>query len=384
MKGARRYPLKAPERAKLWQRWRQGESQASIARSLGTDQGQVWNVLAASGGISPPERRRNPRSLALAEREEISRGLATGKSLRQIAKELGRAPSSVSREVARNFGPGRYRAADADAAAWRRARRPKPCRLASHRQLCRIVAKKLSKRWSPKQISGWLKRTFPNDPEMHVSHETIYRTLFVQARGALKKELLRYLRTHRSLRRARSYSPKRQGRGTGIVGGISIRERPASVKDRAVPGHWEGDLLGGANDSWIATLVERQSRYVMLVKLAGRGSETVTKAMARQMRWLPPRLRRSLTWDRGKEMSRHKEFSVATNLKIYFCDPRSPWQRGSNENTNGLLRQYYPKGTGLSNVTQKELNRVSKELNERPRETLDFRAPADIFNAMLR
>jgi IS30 family transposase len=343
----------------------------------------VRAVLISTGGIAPTPRRRSRLSLSFAEREEISRGLASGKSLRQIAAAVQRSPSTVSREVARNLGPSRYRAGEADDRAFEQARRPKRCRLASQGRLRQVVASKLRRKWSPQQIAGWLRVTFPNHPEMHVSHETIYRTLFIQARGALKKELTRYLRSPRALRRARTYNPKRQGRG-GIVDAISIRERPAAVEDRAVPGHWEGDLLAGGNDSWIATLVERRSRFVMLVKVKGRDSESVTKALARQMRWLPSRLRRSLTWDRGGEMARHKDFTIATDIKVYFCDPRSPWQRGSNENTNGLLRQYFPKGKDISGFSQTELNRVARELNERPRKTLDFKTPADTFNAMLR
>ena len=384
MTGAARRSFTASQKAELWRRWQRGEAQTAIARALVSNQRAVRNVLVSTGGIAPVERRRSRLSLTLREREEISRGLASGKSLRQIAVKLDRSPSTISREVARNLGPARYRAAGADERAWERARRPKRCRLATHGRLRRAVAEKLRKQWSPQQISGWLKVNFPKTSDMHVSHETIYRTLFIQSRGALKKELMRHLRSRRMTRRARSYSTKRQGRGKGIVDAISIRERPASVEDRAVPGHWEGDLLAGADDSWIATLVERRSRFVILVKVKGRDSVSVTTAVARQMRRLPSRLRRSLTWDRGKEMARHKEFTIATDVKVYFCDPRSPWQRGSNENTNGLLRQYFPKGKDVAGFSQAELNRVALRLNQRPRKTLGFKTPADMLETMLR
>jgi len=319
-------------------------------------------------------------ALRLSEREEISRGIACDLSLRSIANELGRSASTISREVNRNGGLKAYRANEADKAAWDRAHRPKPCKLAQHPMLKRIVASKLKMNWSPKQIDGWLKRQYPDDENRHVSHETIYRSLFIQARGVLKKELLQYLRSQRTIRRSRQHSMKNEGLGK-ICNAVSIRERPASVEDRAVPGHWEGDLIAGSNNSYIATLVERHTRYVMLVRVKGKDTETVISALIKHAEKLPTELYKSLTWDRGKEMADHQRFSLATNIDVYFCDPQSPWQRGSNENTNRLLRQYFPKGTDLSVHSQATLNKVARQLNERPRETLDFETPAERFNA---
>ena len=327
----------------------------------------------------PLERRRSRLALSPLEREEISRGIAADHSMRKIASSIQRAPSTVSREIARNGGRKRYRASEADQGAWERARRPKPCRLALYRRLQRIVAKKLSLEWSPEQISGWLKRSYPEDEEMQISHETIYRSLFVQARGVLKKELVGHLRTRRMMRRSKKASTRGQPRGQ-IVDAVSIRERPAEIEDRAVPGHWEGDLLAGSNNTHIATLVERKSRFTMLVKVDGKDTETVVRALKKQVRRLPAELRKSLTWDRGMEMAAHKEFAIATDVQVYFCDPQSPWQRGTNENTNRLLRQYFPKGTDLSNWSQADLGRIAVRLNRRPRKTLDFRCPAEELN----
>jgi IS30 family transposase len=319
-------------------------------------------------------------ALTLAEREEISRGLVAGYSLRAIAEQLGRAPSTISREVHRNRGRRGYRAVQADRLAWDRARRPKRCKLAQNRSLARVVARQLKASWSPEQIAGWLKRAYPDDEFSRVSHETIYRSLFIQARGALKKELMAHLRRQRTMRQSRHTTLKGKGQGR-ITDAVSIRERPASVEDRAVPGHWEGDLLFGGQRSYIATLVERQTRYALLVKVASADTETVIKALIRQAHKLPRELYKSLTWDRGSEMSDHVRFTLATDIKVYFCDPRSPWQRGSNENTNGLLRQYFPKGTDLSVHSQAKLNAVARQLNERPRKTLDFETPAERFAA---
>ena len=315
----------------------------------------------------------------MPEREEISRGLVAGLSFQAIAQSLDRAPSTISREVNRNGGIRRYRASDADQAAWDRARRPKTCKLVQNRDLALIVAIKLKKLWSPRQIAGWLKRSYPDDENLHVSHETIYRSLFIQARGALKKELLQHLRRTRPMRRSRHYTQKTDNHGK-ISNTISISERPAAVEDRAVPGHWEGDLIVGPNNSQIATLVERHTRYVMLAKIKARDSETVINALIKHAHKLPNELYKSLTWDRGKEMADHQRFTLATDIDVYFCDPRSPWQRGSNENTNGLLRQYFPKGTDLSVHSQAKLNAVARRLNERPRETLEFETPAERFN----
>jgi IS30 family transposase len=318
-------------------------------------------------------------ALTLVEREEISRAMASGFSIRSIALILGRAPSTISREIKRNGGPACYRATQADQAAWDRARRPKRCRLAENRDLARIVTEKLRLQWSPEQIGGWLKHTCPCDETSHVSHETIYRSLFIQARGALKKELLQHLRRTRGMRRSRHHTQKTDAHGR-IVDAVSISERPATVEDRAVPGHWEGDLLFGSANSQIATLVERQTRYVMLVKLDGKDSQTVVNALIKNARKLPQELYKSLTWDRGTEMHAHKKFTLATDIQVYFCDPQNPWQRGSNENTNGLLRQYMPKGMDISGFSQLQLNAIARQLNERPRKTLGFHTPAEMFS----
>jgi IS30 family transposase len=378
---ARRW-FTAKQKAELWERWRQGQCVADIARALQRrNKSGVYRVLALSGGITPSPRRRSAMALTLEEREEISRGLAVGTSIRAIAAKLGRAASTVSREVNRNGGRGAYRASDAEGSAGERAHRPKPCRLATHPALRWVVAQKLALEWSPEQIAGWLKRTYPGHEGWQVSHESIYRSLFVQTRGVLKKELIAHLRTGRNIRQAKGGTTK-IGLGS-LVDAVSIRERPAEAQDRAVPGHWEGDLLCGANNSYIATLVERQTRFAMLIKMSGRETATVVGALSKQVRKLPQELRRSLTWDRGKEMADHKKFTVATDVQVYFCDPRSPWQRGSNENTNGLLRQYFPRGTDLSVYSQAHLNRVALRLNQRPRKTLGFETPADRLRAVL-
>ena len=370
----------AKQKAEIWNRWQRGESLNAIGRTFDRPSSSIFGQLAPTGGIRPPPRKRSTLALTLLEREEISRGIARDLSLRAIATQLGRSPSTISREIRRNGGYDRYRAAQADQAAWNRAHRPKQCKLACHPMLKRIVASKLKHHWSPKQIAGWLKRTYPFEAQKQVSHETIYRSLFIQARGVLKKELIQYLRTQRTIRRAKQHSIKREGLGK-ITNAISIRERPASVEDRAVPGHWEGDLISGSNNSHIATLVERHTRYVMLVRVKGKDTETVISALIKHAHKLPTELYKSLTWDRGKEMADHQRFTLATDVAVYFCDPQSPWQRGSNENTNRLLRQYFPKGTDLSVHSQAVLNKVARQLNERPRETLKFETPAERFNA---
>ncbi len=362
----------------MWDRWQKGDSLHAIARLFDTSHSAVAGVFSKTGGVRPPQRRRSRMALTLAEREEISRGVATGQSLRCIAASLGRAPSTVSREVNRNGGRQPYRANKAEQAAWDRAHRPKTCKLAENRALAFIVAEKLQLEWSPRQIAGWLKYTYPDDENFQVSHETIYLTLFIQARGALKKELLQHLRRKRAMRRSRHHTQKTKDHGK-ITNTVSIRERPAEVEDRAVPGHWEGDLLCGSNNSQIATLVERHTRLVMLVRVPTKDTKTVINALIKQAHKLPRELYKSLTWDRGKEMADHQRFTLATDIQVYFCDPQQPWQRGSNENTNGLLRQYFPKGMDLSNVHQNRLNAVAKRLNERPRETLQFRTPAERF-----
>jgi len=367
------------DKSLMWDRWQKGESLNSIARLFDRHHSAIQGILSRTGGIRPPQRERSGRALTLAEREEISRGVVAGQSMRSIAASLGRAPSTVSREINHNGGRRHYRANKAEQAAGDRAHRPKTCKLVQNRALARMVAKKLQLEWSPRQIAGWLKRTYADSENYQVSHETIYRSLFIQARGALKKELLQHLRKTRAMRRSRHHTQKTADHGR-IKDAVSIRERPAEVEDRAVPGHWEGDLLSGSNNSHIATLVERHTRYVMLVKLKSKDTETVVNALIKQAHKLPRELYKSLTWDRGKERADHKRFSLATDINVYFCDPQSPWQRGSNENTNGLLRQYFPKGMDLENVHQNRLNAVARRLNERPRETLQFYSPAEKFS----
>lgn len=367
------------QKALMWAHWRRGDSLQQIAQLFDRNHSSIQRILAQTGGIRPPIRKRSRLALTMAEREEISRSLVAGHSIRLIALQLGRAPSTVSREISRNGGLHHYRASYADQAAWDRACRPKVCKLVQAPQLAQLVAQRLQMQWSPEQIAGWLQRTYPNEPSYHVSHETIYRSLFIQARGALKKELLEHLRRTRAMRRSRHHTQKTDNHGQ-ILDTVSISKRPAEVADRAVPGHWEGDLLCGSKNSQIATLVERHSRYLILVKVAGKDTATVIDALIENAQKLPQELYRSLTWDRGKEMAAHKRFTLATNIQVYFCDPKSPWQRGSNENTNGLLRQYFPKGINLSEYSQDKLDEVARLLNERPRKTLDFATPAECFN----
>lgn len=371
-----RRALSMAARADMWARWKAGESMSDIGRVLGKPPASIFALLAVHGGIARPPRRRATRALTEAERERISRGLAAEQAIREIARTLRRPASTISREVNRNGGRTHYRAVEAERGAWRRAERPKPCRLAQESKLRALLTAKLQLQWSPEQIAGWLKRDYPHDARMHISHETIYRTLYVQARGALKKELIAHLRRRRPMRRSRRYSTAGQPRGQ-IIDAVSITERPPSVEDRAVPGHWEGDLLAGAKNSHIATLVERQSRFVQLLKVRSKQAETVARALTQHVQRLPDGLMESLTWDRGLEMAHHQRFTVATNVAVYFCDPQSPWQRGTNENTNGLLRQYFPKGTDLSTVTQAQLNAIARRLNTRPRKTLAFMTPAE-------
>jgi IS30 family transposase len=366
------------QKALMWERWQKGESLQQIAQLFDRNHSSIQRILAETGGIRPAQRSRSRLALTLAEREEISRAVVAGHSMRWIATSLGRAPSSISREIGRNGGQGCYRASQAEQAAWDRARRPKTCKLAENRSLAHIVANKLQVQWSPEQIAGWLQRTYPGDENYQVSHETIYRSLFIQARGALKKELLEHLRRTRVMRRSRHHTQKTGNHGR-ITDTVSISERPATVEDRAVPGHWEGDLLFGSKNSQIATLVERHTRYVMLVKVASKNTETVINALIKNARQLPQELYQSLTWDRGKEMADHKRFTLATDIKVYFCDPQNPWQRGTNENTNGLLRQYFPKGTDISAYSQAKLNAVARKLNERPRKTLNYETPAERY-----
>jgi IS30 family transposase len=375
-----RLGLSAIDKREIWSQWKAGQTLHEIGRAYGKCHNTIRAVLLPRGGIPPLARRRSRLALTFSEREGISRGMASGSSIREIASCLHRAASTVSREVARHGGRPAYRAYDADQQAWNAALRPKRCLLAVNSELRDVVASKLILDWSPEQISGWLKAQYPHNESMRVSHETIYRTLFIQARGALKKELMDHLRSKRRMRRSRHSSEHGHSRGQ-IVDAVSIRERPAEAEDRAIPGHWEGDLLAGAKNSYVATLVERHSRFLMLVKVSGKETEAVVAALGEHVRKLPATLRRSLTWDRGLEMAKHKEFTVATDVRVYFCDPQSPWQRGSNENTNLLLRQYFPRGTDLSPFSQAQLDQVSLRLNQRPRKTLGFQTPADKLQA---
>lgn len=364
------------EKSELWSRWRQGESLSDIGRALKRHPATIYSVLLPTGGYTPHERCRSPKHLSLTERETILQGLAAGRSFREMATFLGRAPSTISREVKRNGGRLKYRASTAEKRAQNSAGRPKPCLLAVNAKLRDIVASKLQQRWSPQQIAGWLKLRYQDNDEMQISHETIYRSLFIQTRGVLKKELLKHLRGNHVIRQSRYQNTKGSARG-GIIEGVSIRERPAEVEDRAVPGHWEGDLISGSNNTHIATLVERQSRFTILVKVSGKDTKSVVSAISEQIKSLPVNLRQSLTWDRGMELADHKKLTLDTNIEVYFCDPQSPWQRGTNENTNRLLRQYFPKKTSLSPYSQDDLNKVALQLNQRPRKTLEYRTPAD-------
>jgi IS30 family transposase len=379
MAGLGRPGLTVEQKTAVWERWQRGESLSHIGRELSKHPASIFGILKATGGIAPAARRRAHGALSLHEREEISRGIAAGDSIRAIACTLERAPSMVSREISRNGGRDRYRATLAEQRAWDCALRPKPCLLVLNPRLRRAVAETLLLDWSPEQIAGWLKRTFPVDESMHVSHETIYRSLYIQSRGALKKELQRHLRTGRVFRQSRKGN-KFGARSRSIVDGISISERPPEVEDRAIPGHWEGDLITGSSNTHIATLVERQSRFTMLVKVEGKDTKSVVDALTRQAIRLPKVLRQSLTWDRGSELADHKRFTVATDIQVYFCDPSSPWQRGTNENTNRLLRQYFPKGTNLAIHSQSHLDNIARQLNQRPRKTLDYMTPADKLN----
>jgi IS30 family transposase len=376
--GKRRTRFTAAQRAVLWARFKAGDTLAEIAAALGRHPGTVQNVVRAAGGYAPPVRQRAAGALSASERETIARLLETGAGVRAIARALGRAPSTVSRELARNGGRARYRAVAAEARAWQQGARPKPSRLACSGRVRRLVAQQLARDWSPAQIAGWLRRTYPDVPALHVSPETIYRSLFVQARGVLKQELTAHLRSQRTHRRAQAAAGRPSRRGQ-IVDAVSIAERPPEVADRALPGHWEGDLLMGAGQTGIATLVERHSRYVHLVRVPSKATAAVVDALIREVRRLPGQLMTTLTWDRGHELQQHRRFSMATDVAVYFCDPQSPWQRGSNENTNGLLRQYFPKGTDLSGYTQRQLDAVARRLNTRPRQTLDFRTPAEVL-----
>lgn len=374
-------PMTDTKKDTIWYMWEKGYPMSIIAKEINKPPATVFSYLEYHGGIRPRKRKRPIRALAINEREEISRGLAEGISMREISRGLGRSPSTICREVNRNRGVDRYRAIEADKAAWRRAKRPKPPVLLRNRKLKRIVEAKLSLDWSPEQISGWLKIKYSEDNSMQISHETVYRSLFIQTRGILKEELLKHLRTKRKFRHSKHHKAGSRGR---IVDCITISERPAEIEDRATPGHWEGDLIRGQLNSHIATLVERTTRFTVLVKVNGKDTDTVVSALSKHMVKLPELLKQSLTWDRGTELASHQKFTMATDMDVYFCDPSSPWQRGTNENTNGLLRQYFPKKSLLTIHSQRDLNRVAAKLNNRPRKTLGFISPADKINELLR
>lgn len=373
-------PMTLERKARIWELWHRGISMSLIAADIDKPPATVYSYLLYHGGIEPSVKARRPGSLSFEERETISRGIAEGKSLRWIARDLGRSVSTVSREISRNGGLGRYRACSAEKAFLKRCKRPKPLLLAENVNLRESVCRLLEADWSPEQISGWLKKSSCDGKQMCVSHETIYKSLFIQTRGLFREELKKHLRTKRMFRHAQSHKVTTRGQ---IVDAISIRERPAEVQDRAVPGHWEGDLLYGTTTSAIATVVERKSRFTVLCKISDKKSHSVVTSLTEQMKKLPQHLLKSLTWDRGQEMSGHKKFAMATDMAVYFCDPSSPWQRGSNENTNGLLRQYFPRGKSIAMYTQKQLDEIANKLNTRPRKTLGFKTPAEVFETAL-
>ncbi|MEY9877589.1 IS30 family transposase [Streptacidiphilus sp. MAP12-33] len=371
------------QKRELWDRWKAGESISAISRALGRPPGSVFTILKSNGGYVPPVRARRPGFLTDAERELISRGLARGDSMRAIARSLGRAASTVSREISRNKGTEHYRAVDAEDRAWQRARRPKLCLLALNEPLREMVAARLADDWSPEQIAGHLAKAHPDAPGMRISHETIYKSLLMQTRGVLAKSLQQHLRSGRPTRRNIHNTVTGQWRSQ-IKKATPIHERPAEVRDRLVPGHWEGDLVMGSAVTQIATLVERTTRFTLLVQLDGRDTATVTARVSAAMLTLPVHLRKTLTWDRGMELAAHKDLTAATGLAVYFADPQSPWQRGTNENTNRPLRQYFPKRTTMAGHTQQDLDRIAERLNTRPRKTLDYDTPADKITALLR
>ncbi len=379
MKRRPRIIYTAQQRALMWERYQKGSSLNDIARLFERHHSSVSRIIGEHGGIRPTDKKRAKNHLTLDEREEISRGISASLSMRAIACKLNRPPSTVCREVNRNGGYKQYRAVNADKAAWERAKRPKTCKLITNKKLAFFVAQKLKCAWSPQQIAGWLRRQNPSDDNFQVSHETIYKTLYIQTRGALKKELQKCLRSKRIMRYSRHATLKNKGLGK-ISDGLTISERPESVEERLVVGHWEGDLIKGCNNSYIATLVERHSRYVMLVRVDDSKTQTVIKALIKNAKKLPINMYKSLTWDRGYEITNHKDFTKATKIPVYLCDPYSPWQRGSNENTNRLIRQYFPKGTDLSTHSQQKLSSVARKLNERPRKVLEYETPAEKFN----
>jgi len=375
--------LPSAKRQQVWEMWKAGDSISVIAQVVGSPAGSIFSILLPFGGIYQAPQRRRPQALSLGDREEISRGVAARDSYRAIGRRLGRPASTISREIARNRGITKYRAVDADDRTWRRAKRPKVCRLAHEPALCAYVADRLREDWSPEQIAGVLRKTYPAGSAMRESHKTIYKSLFIESRGVLARELRAHLRSGRPIRRSVHNTVTGQWRSQ-IKGAVSIAERPIDVADRRVPRHWEGDLLLGRHWTQLATVVERTTRFTVLIQLDGRDMHTVTAGLSREMSTLPERVRRSLTWDRSMELANHHAVTANTGLDVYFADPHSPWQRGTNENTNRLLRQYFPKGVSMAGLTQTDLDRVAAKRNARPRKTLDFDTPALRFGALLR
>ena len=369
----------AKEKAFVFDLWKRGTGFSDIAKILNSKPGTIFTMLRDTGGIKPTERRRAVAHLTLSEREEIRSGLSAKMSIRDIARALNRSPSTISREVQRNRGRRYYKAVDANNRANRMAKRPKACLLERNSRLRELVLEKLELKWSPEQISGWLKRTMPRQKAMQISAETIYKTLYFRSRSALHHLLVKHLRRSHSLRHGKRHTRKGERGTINIVNGISIHERSRHIDNRRTFGHWEGDLVSGTNNSHIATLVDRKSRYTIILKLSGKDAGSVNQAITEKFKTLPRKLRQSLTWDRGMELAKHLEFTANTGVKVYFCDPQSPWQRGTNENTNGLIRQYFPKKTCLAQYSQQELDKVAAQLNSRPRKTLKFKTPKEVI-----
>lgn len=369
----------AKEKAFVFDLWKRGTGFSDIAKILNSKPGTIFTMLRDTGGIKPTERRRAVAHLTLSEREEILAGLSAKMSIRDIARALNRSPSTISREVQRNRGRRYYKAVDANNRANRMAKRPKACLLERNSRLRELVLEKLELKWSPEQISGWLKRTMPRQKAMQISAETIYKTLYFRSRSALHHLLVKHLRRSHSLRHGKHHTRKGERGTINIVNGISIHERSRHIDNRRTFGHWEGDLLSGTNNSHIATLVDRKSRYTIILKLSGKDAGSVNQAITEKFKTLPRKLRQSLTWDRGMELAKHLEFTANTGVKVYFCDPQSPWQRGTNENTNGLIRQYFPKKTCLAQYSQRELDKVAAQLNSRPRKTLKLKTPKEVI-----
>lgn len=367
------------EKERCWSLWRKGLGYSDIAREMNSKPGTIFGLVRINGGYPAPIHKRSPRHLSLPEREEISRGIANGESIRKMAAKLSRAPSTISREIARHGGRRYYRAHKADSKAWSSARRKKSCKLAMRPYLARVVTEKLNLKWAPQQISGWLKIQYGIDSDMYVSHETIYKTLYMPKRTVLEKDLMGNLRFGHKMRHSKKHTTRGDRGSIRIVNGRSIHERPEEVARRKKAGHWEGDLISGSGNTHIATLVERSSLYTILVQVDGKDTDSVVSGLIREMSALPKALRKSLTWDRGMELAKHQHLHEAIDTDIYFCDPQSPWQRGINENTNGLLRQFFPKKTPLGHFEQHDLNEVANLLNNRPRKTLGYRTPEEVI-----